>query len=229
MKTSPTDKHIATVSNFEDLVNTPFRGEINALCWERMLVGDFKEIVDKLECLENITVVDEEDLLDLDLSEQGKLAREILINDMNLLTDHGAAPVLNVIKCYERDDDFFPTDVYSYHVDRSPIPSDTFLCTYAGASSDFVANEQAVQKILIPEIRQELRNRFDGREENFEDFLIENFYDLHYQALPDAEPHVLGLGHLWRLAIDHPEQQVPPCLHRAPNENPGEYRLLLIC
>ena len=229
MNTFPTDKHIATVSSFDELVSTPFRGEINAICWERKLVGDFKEIVDKIECLEDITVVDEEDLLGLNLSEQGKLARDILLNDMKLLADHGAAPVLNVIKCYERDDAVFPTDVYSFHVDRSPIPSHTFLCTYSGVSSEIIANEQAIQKIVIPEIRHELRVSFEGREADFEDYLIENFYDLHYQALPNAEPYILGIGHLWRLAIDHPEQQVQPCLHRAPNENPGEYRLLLIC
>jgi hypothetical protein len=29
--------------------------------------------------------------------------------------------------------------------------------------------------------------------------------------------------------VDHPEQQVLPCVHRAPLENNGEYRLLLIC
>jgi len=45
--------------------------------------------------------------------------------------------------------------VYSYHVDRSPIATDTFLCTYHGAASDLIANEQALQKILIPEIREQ--------------------------------------------------------------------------
>jgi hypothetical protein len=119
--------------------------------------------------------------------------------------------------------------VYSFHVDRSPIPSDTFLCTYSGATSEIISNDQAIQKILIPAIRQELRKSFEGREKDFDDYLLENYYDLHYQTLPDAEPHALGLGHLWRLAVDHPEQQVLPCLHRAPNEIPGEYRLLLIC
>ena len=51
--------------------------------------------------------------------------------------------------------DFIPTDVYSYHVDRSPIATDTFLCTYHGAASDIIANDQAEQKILIPEIRNQ--------------------------------------------------------------------------
>jgi hypothetical protein len=31
------------------------------------------------------------------------------------------------------------------------------------------------------------------------------------------------------LAVDHPTQQVLPCVHRAPIEIDGEYRLLLIC
>ena len=62
-----------------------------------------------------------------------------------------------------------------------------------------------------------------------ETFLEEYFFDLHYQPKPDIEPINLGLGHLWRLAVDHPTQQVLPCVHRAPTENDGEYRLLLIC
>jgi len=59
--------------------------------------------------------------------------------------------------------------------------------------------------------------------------LEENYFDLHYQAKPHVVPTNLGLGHLWRLAVDHPKQLALPCIHRAPIENEGEYRLLLIC
>jgi hypothetical protein len=84
------------------------------------------------------------------------------------------------------------------------------------------------KKVLIPEIRAELKKLYVGPEEGFEDFLIENFFDLHYQLLPDAQPVSLGIGHMWRLAIDHPESKVLPCIHRAPKERSGERRLLLI-
>ena len=47
--------HISVVSTFSELVNSKFQGEMNALCWHRDLIGDFKEIVDKLELKENIT------------------------------------------------------------------------------------------------------------------------------------------------------------------------------
>ncbi len=222
---------IGIVSTFWDLVNTDFKAEKNALCWYRNLEGDFKEIVDQLQLKENITEVDPKDLLALQLSEKGNSAREIILNDFRLLTDFGASPSLNLLKCYERDDefDFISTDVYSYHVDRSPIATDTFLCTYHGQASDIIANEQAEQKILIPEIRKKLKELHDGPSEEFENFLKENYFDLHYQAQLYAVPVNLGLGHLWRLAVDHPEQQVLPCIHRAPIENEGEYRLLLIC
>ncbi|NDP27294.1 MAG: DUF1826 domain-containing protein [Flavobacterium sp.] len=222
---------IGVVSTFSELVNTHFKEEMNALCWYRNLEGDFEEIVGQLQLKENITEVYPEDLLSLQLSEKGNLAREIILNDWRLLTDFGASPSLNLLKCYERDDefDFISTDVYSYHVDRSPIATDTFLCTYHGAASDIIANEQAEQKILIPEIRKKLAALYDGSSEEFENFLKENFFDLHYQAQPNAAPINLGLGHLWRLAVDHPKQEVLPCIHRAPIENEGEYRLLLIC
>ena len=131
---------IQQVSNFHDLVSTPFHGEQNALCWSRNLLGDFSEIIKKVELNENLKTLKKKDLYDLELSEQGQLARDIILNDFQLLEDHGADPILNVIKNYDRDDLFFPTDVYSFHVDRSPIPTDTFLCTYYGASSEIIPN-----------------------------------------------------------------------------------------
>jgi len=222
---------IRVVSSFSELINSNFYGDMNALCWHRDLVGDFKEIVAKLELKENITEVAVEDLLALHLSEHGHLAREIILSDIQLLTDFGASPTLNLLKCYERDEelDFISTDVYSFHIDRSPIETDTFLCTYYGAASDIVPNNQVEQKILIPEIREKLKKLHDGPEAEFENFLEEYFFDLHYQPKPNAKPVNLGLGHLWRLAVDHPKQQVLPCVHRAPTEKDGEYRLLLIC
>lgn len=222
---------IHCVTNFQGLISTPFSGEFNAICWVRKLTGDFSEIVKKVALSGNITVIEQEELRELRLSEEGQLAREILLNDLKALKAHGASPVLNVIKCYDRDDTypFFPTDVYSFHVDRSPIPTDTFLCTYYGESSEILPNSQGTKKALIPEIRDELKKLYQGPDEGFDSFLAEHFFDLHYQAKPNARPINLGLGHLWRLAVDHPESQVAPCVHRAPEERSGQSRLLLIC
>lgn len=225
------EEQIRCVTSFEDLISTPFKGVINAICWERELKGDFSEIVNKIKTSGNIIAIEEEELCDLHLSEQAQLAREVILNDLKALRAHGASPALNVINYYDRDDafPFFPTDVYSFHVDRSPVPTDTFLCTYYGASSDILPNSQGEQKILIPEIRNELRKMYHGTAEGFESFLSEHFFDLHYQAKHGAHTISLGAGNLWRLAVDHPESKVPPCLHRAPKEKSGESRLLLIC
>lgn len=231
MSINSDNKQTHTVSSFLELVNTPFQGSVNAMCWSRVLDGDFAEIANKLKQRDDIAVIDEEELLSLSLSEKGIVARDIVLNDLQLLRDYGAAPTLNLLKCYERDveNPGFPTDVYSWHVDRSPIPTSTFLCTYYGASSDIVPNSQAEKKILVPEIRRELRNLFSGNDDEFDVFLTENFYDLHYQAKANANIVNLGIGHLWRLAVDHPESKVPPCIHRAPKEKVGESRLMLIC
>jgi hypothetical protein len=226
-----TEHQIHCVTGFQELVSTPFHGEINVICWPRNLEGNFEEIVQKAELIGNISELSEETLLALQLSAEGQLAREIILNDLKSLKAHGAAPILNLIKCYDRDDayPFFPTDVYSFHVDRSPIPTDTFLCTYYGDSSEIIPNAEAEQKVLIPEIRAELKKLYDGPDEGFENFLTEHFFDLHYRAKATAKPFSLGLGHLWRLAIDHPELQVLPCVHRAPFEKSGRTRLMLIC
>lgn len=228
---SPDENQILRVSTFQELISTPFHGITNAICWTRKLEGDFAEIVNRVLLNENIMELDEEELRELELSEQGNLAREILLNDLKLLKAHGAAPILNLIKCYDRDDNhtFFPTDVYSFHADRSPVPTDTFLCTYYGEPSELISNSQAQQKVLIPEIRSALKKQYHGAAEDFETFLSEHFFDLHYSANPTARPVSLGTGNLWRLAVDHPESEVKPCIHRGPKEKNGQTRLLLIC
>lgn len=222
---------IKTFSTFDELVNNRFQGNTNAFCWQRNLDGDFCEIVNQLSLEDDITEISADNLLELQLTESGNRAREIILNDIQLLENFGAAPSLNLLKSYERDDEFnfIARDVYSFHVDRSPIAADTFLCTYFGASSDILPNNQAIQKIKIPEILEELKAMHDGHTEPFETFVEENFFDLHYDAKPGATPINLGNGNLWRLAVDHPFQEVLACIHRAPQEKNGEYRLLLIC
>ena len=48
---------IGVVSTFSELINLKFQGEINAICWDKSLAGDFKEIVEKIELKENITAL----------------------------------------------------------------------------------------------------------------------------------------------------------------------------
>jgi hypothetical protein len=231
MNASPAGAQILYVSNLQELVDTPFHENINAICCSRTLTGDFAEIINAIEPGENIATIEPAQLYALQLSEQAQLARDILLHDLEFLKAYDALPVLNIIQRYDTDDavPFFPTDVYSFHVDRSPIPTATFLCTYHGASSDILPNAQATQKILIPEIRETLKKLYDDAEEGFETFLQEHYFDLHYQAHADAHPINLGIGNIWKLAVDHPESKVLPCIHRAPKERNGEKRLLLIC
>lgn len=227
----PDNSQIKVVHSFDDLIRTDFSAVTNALCWERNLDIDFSELVSKLNLYDNITEIDVRDLSNLQLSIEGQKARDLILNDITLLTEFGAQPSLNLIKNYDRDEelDFITTDVYSYHVDRSPFETSTFLCTYYGAASEILANDQALQKIQIPEVREKLKELHNGPDYDFEDFLQENFFDLHYQPKAESKPVNLGIGNLWRLAVDYPGANELPCIHRAPIENDGEYRLLLIC
>nr|MBP6459988.1 DUF1826 domain-containing protein [Crocinitomicaceae bacterium] len=94
---------------------------------------------------------------------------------------------------------------------------------------ELIPNEQAIQKITIPAIREELSKLYDGKPADFESFLSEHFFDLHYEAKANILPTRAELGHMWRLAVDHPKSEVLPCVHRAPKEANGQKRLLLIC
>ncbi|MCM4172717.1 hypothetical protein DHD32_14590 [Arenibacter sp. TNZ] len=100
---SHTVNQIQYITNFQDFVSASFHGKTNVICWNRKLVGDFSEIVKHLEFNENITELHPNDLLELQLSEQGQLAREILLRDLKTLKALGASPTLNLFKFYDRD------------------------------------------------------------------------------------------------------------------------------
>jgi hypothetical protein len=176
-----------------------------------------------------------------------------LLEDQRLLLDHGLSPSLDCICGYPLDEEqeLVPTDVYSFHADSATVEADTYLCTYHGATSEGLRNEDALRCIDIPETRARLLGLYGGAEDQgFEEFLKEHCYDLHYVPAPHAQPfgeayrdgsHHLGVpaphaqpfafgqGNLWRIAIAWPGCPVLPCVHRAPAQRPGDPpRLLLI-
>ena len=222
---------IKRVKSFQELMTTPFANGVNALCWERTLEGDFGEVVNTLKIEDGIVSLDEAQLLARPVSAAGRIAIEHMLKDHRLLQDHALDPVLNCIRSYPREENpgIVPTDVYSFHADSATIETDTCLCTYYGAPSEGLRNEEAQRRVDIPEIQSRLRNSFVGNDDEFREYLRENCYDLHYAALPFTKPFSFGLGNLWRIAVDYPGCPVPPCIHRAPENIAGSSpRLLLI-
>jgi hypothetical protein len=222
---------VRAATGFDELLTTPLARGINALGWERTLAGDFSEVVRLLGAAEGIVRLDEARLLGLPVSAAGRVAVDAMVADLRLLREHGLAPELNCITAYPRDEEPGPvaTDVFSFHADSAPIEAATWLCTYHGAPSEGLANADAVRKVDVPAIRAELLAQFGGGEgPEFEEFLRDNCYDLHYAPLASARPWSFGVGHLWRIACDWPGSPVPPCIHRAPATVVGEPRLLLI-
>ena len=222
---------IKRVNSFQELVTTQFADGVNALCWERTLPGDFAEVVALLGGTEGINVIDDAQLLGLRVSAAGRTAVDILRADHRLLRDHGVDPVLNCIVAYPRDEEPGPvrTDVFSFHADSAPVEADTFLCTYYGAPSEGVRNEEAQRRVDIAATRAELLKLFGGEDNDvFRAYLNEHCYDLHYALAPSAQPFSFGLGNLWRIAIEYPGCPVPPCIHRAPDTVSGQPRLMMI-
>jgi hypothetical protein len=228
----PDYPRIRCVGSFHELVTTPFGNGVNALCWPRVLPGDFGEVVQQLGGHEDIAVLDDAQLTSLAVSAAGRSAIEVLLADQRRLREHELNPVLNCIRGYPRDESPGPvaTDVFSFHVDSAPVEADTYLCTYYGAPSEGLRNEEAQRKVDIPGIRAELLRQFGGPDDAlFCEFLNENCYDLHYAPAPSASPFSFGVGNLWRIATEWPGSPVPPCVHRAPATLPGQpARLLLI-
>jgi len=222
---------IRVVRNFEELRTTRFADGVNALCWERTLPGDYAEVIAKLGQGEGIVTLEDEHLRALDLSPAGHLAAEAMLADQQLLRDQDLAPSLNCVYDCVRGPDAgtVPTDVTSFHVDSAPVEVDTWLCTYHGACSEGLRNEEALLKVEIPEIREALLKEYGGADDvGFAEFLQEHSFDSHYAPKPGASPYPFGTFALWRIATRWPGSPVPPCVHRAPENHPGSPRLLLI-
>lgn len=224
---------IRCVGSFEELAAVPFANGVNAVCWERALPleADFAEVVERLGPGEGIVGLEEERLQTLALSVAGRVAVEFMLADLARLQRRELAPVLNCIYGYPRDEEAGPvvTDVFSFHADSAPVPAETWLCTYFGPASEGLRNEEAHRRVDLAETRAELLRIFGGEEgEAFQEFLRDHCYDLHYAPAPGARPFSFGLGSLWRIAVEHPDCPVPPCVHRAPDTQPGQSRLLLI-
>lgn len=223
---------IQRVHSFVELATRSFANGVNALCWERALPGDFGEVVSLLGAGEEIVTLDEARLRALPVSVAGRIAIEVMLEDLRLLRERDLDPVLNCIHAYPRDDEAgpVPTDVFSFHADSAPVEADTWLCTYHGPSSEGLLNEDARRRVDVPSTRAELLRRFGGSDNaDFRDYLHEHCHDLHYAALPSARSYSFGIGNLWRIATDWPGSPVPPCIHRAPTTHPGDPpRLLLI-
>jgi len=225
---------IRVVGSFAELVETPFAGEVNALCWARKLAGDFEEVAAALAAGggAGIETVDGARLEALALSAAGAAAREVLREDLRRLEALGLEPNLDLVREGRRDTSGGPvaTDVFSFHADSATGEADTYLCSYTVAASEGLRNGEALRKVDVPEIRAELLRRHGGEDdEGFRDYLEEHCYDLHYAARTGAAPYSFGLGHLWRIAIAYPGCPVAPCIHRAPATPPGGApRLLLI-
>ncbi len=222
-------ENVRIVTSFAELLATPFSGEVNALCWVRELPGDFTEVLTALPKPRGITPVEDETLAALHLSEAGQLARTALLQDLTWLREKDLDPCLEIVhgSIPEEDPGPVPTDVCSWHVDSATALADTFLCTYAGPSSQAVPNAHAVRKIDVPQIRNSLLAAYGGPDDaDFEEWLADNCYDHHYQVHDTAPIITFGLSHLWRIATKCPGSPVLPCIHRAPTtETP---RLLMI-
>ncbi len=223
---------VKIVDSLHALVTTPFQNSVNALCWPRTLPGNFREVLEALPAGEGIVAVDEGRLAGMTLSDAGKVARDILLADLENLRTYDLQPELDCVHGSEREEPegLFHTDVASWHVDTATVPADTYLCTYVGACSEGLPNEQTQRRVDVPVTRAELLRLYGGEDDaGFREYLADWFYDLHYVPLPGAQPYSFGTGNLWRVAIDHPGSPVPPCVHRAPLTLPGmAARLLLI-
>lgn len=222
---------VRLVGSFDELVETRFAQGVNALCWPRALEGDFVEVASRVPGDDGIVPLDEALLRALPLSAAGRRAVDVMLEDLRRLAGAGLQPSLDCIRSYPRDDDAVaPVDVYSFHADSAPTEADTYLCTYAGAPSEALRHEDALRRVAIEETRRELLQRHGGPDdETFREYVREQCHDLHYVAAPGREPFSFGVGHLWRIAIDYPGSPVPPCIHRAPRNLPGQApRLLLI-
>lgn len=222
---------IRLVGSFEALMEARFADGVNAFCWPRTLTGDFEEVVRHLDVEPGITHLTSEQLRSLPLGVGGMQAVRAMLDDLEKLVGHGLQPTLDCINGYRQPEEpeLLRTDVCSFHADSATCEADTILCSYRGASSEGLRNEDVIRHVDVPGTRARLLKAYGGEDDGgFDAWLNDHYFDLHYLPLPGAVPFAFGVGNLWRVATLWPGAPVPPCVHRAPDPVPGQKRLLLI-
>lgn len=231
---------VQVVDTLETLLTQPFGYGANAMCLPRNFDVDIEDGFNELAQMlvtgmsedDDLVAVDEHLLKTLPVSSAGRRAALVLCEDLLCLREHGRDPTLNCIRAYATDDRGLPiaTDVMSFHVDRADIEVDTFLCTYAGAPSELLDNDDATRLIDDHAIRSMLRAATGAPDDDaFADIIRHGSFDLHYRPKPGARVFSCGRFALWKLAVAWPGARVPPCIHRAPSTTPADPpRLLLI-
>ena len=221
----------ATVPDLEGLVQHRFQGAVSAVGLKRSLAGDFGAVARALAPPTGHRDVSPRRLRHLALGPEGRRAAAQILDDLDGLEDQGCAPQLSCVTDYPRDLRGLPvrTEVQGFHIDRAPVEVDTWLCTYAGGSTEILPPEDALRCIDDPTTRAALRQVWGLPEgEALESRIREGSFDLQYVPRPGASGVVLGAHHLWRLAVSWPGAAVAACIHRAPATVPGQPRLLLI-
>ena len=231
---------VQVVDTLETLLTKPFARGANAICLPRdfdvEVASGFNELARLIAASmgddDGLIAVDEQLLKGLSVSSAGRQAARVLCEDLLSLREHGRDPTLNCIRAYATDDRGLPiaTDVMSFHVDRADIEVDTFLCTYAGAPSELLDNDDATRLIDDHAIRSMLRAATGAEDDDdFADIIRHGSFDLHYRPKPGARVSSCGRFALWKLAVAWPGARVPPCIHRAPPTTRADPpRLLLI-
>lgn len=229
---SPPGYHrIRVVASFDELVDVPLADGVNAVCWARELHGDYEAIARRLAPAEDRRSIADDELQALAAQPGMQLAIDTLLADLRRLRGLGHQPQLDCLRDYPRDvGAVLPTDVYSFHQDSATVPTETFLCSYTGAASEGLRNDEALPRLEEPQVRARLLAQFGGADdEAFAAWLREHLFDLHHAPRAGAQPFSFGLGNLWRLAVRWPGCAVPACIHRAPDTGPSRPpRLLLI-
>jgi len=218
--------NVRVVDSFDALLATPFAGEVNAVCWARSLRGDFAALAARLATSAPVRTVGVGELDDADDPATATLRR-----DLRLLRAAGHEPSIELVRAYPRDDDTdFPTDVQSFHVDSATMPTETFLCTYAGAPTEGLDPRRSRRRIDDPHRRAALLARFGGSDdESFTAWLAETHHDLHWTPDDAGAAYSFGTGNLWRLAVQWDGCPTVACIHRAPGTTlAGAPRLLLL-
>jgi hypothetical protein len=225
-------RRIQRVASFHELVTTPFADGVNALCWPRALPGDFGEVVRLLGANEGIVTLDEARLRALPVGAAGRIAVSILLEDQQRLRDHGLSPSLDCIHAYPRDEEpaVVPIDVHSFHADSATVETDTYLCTYHGAASEGLRNEEARRHVDDPRPSPNCANTWAAIPRPSSSPSCTNWVT----TSTTPPPRRLSRSVLaWAISGASPWSTravpVPPCIHRAPLPGPDQPpRLLLI-
>ncbi len=219
---------ICVADNQADMLSRKFGSHANVILHTRELKGDFNEVVAVCHKLfagknQHLTQKDVTEALTPHLSDAGRQATGIIIEDLKAMTSAGCKDArLRVVYGYEDHNENAPMEdnEHHFHIDGGDMTRGRILAPYTDPASEGLTPEDAIACLSLEKYTELFKQAWkkSAPDESLESYIrgMKMIYGGYYEPAAGKEPFAFRAGDIWRQAVMQMKQAggPPAFVHR---------------